>query len=633
MPLTTLAELKVAKDYKADLKTSIVKAKASALPFRYLPAFPLDTGPDPALLIGKLAAPVVKSITGEGLKVKAQGLCRLVGDVLEFEVERGALNDKELTAALKAAGLAARTASVVAKLSDGSSDRERALDLADLGRRLDGLNARLKKLPAGTPELKTLAGIAARLKRHKEHPDEVDTETPQELLNTYEQGLVAVEMRASKAASAARAKDESEVDSGVGTDEDNDARKQRLSAHAKAIDDKLKAPEAAEPQPLADNPAFAQALQAMQAMVKARAEATRWHEAEIKTQQDAEKLLPQAQASVNLLTARADAVQQRIAQCEQAIAQLETDIANASKYTPGVRKKAQADILKHRGDIKKMQGAVATIRADPSFAKLQELETLAHKHGSSRHGAQTGMEMQARRAATGGISPDQADNPHGVSMSRKDEHDADRLSISWGAVKLTWEELPDGKRKVIDRDKVLKSAVLQAETRLAKTRQSSLFHSPELEKQAVDRAMAIVKGQCPWTEIQTAPGVWGPLDTVTVVLGPPKGAVGWGWAVERKVDAKKVLTSANSSLEKFRDGRIDQDALLAELDVVLSTADDGSVPMVKQARVTLKRAGTAWTSLTHFPSAGDAPGWSLEGKTVRATPTGAGVVAPAARLG
>jgi hypothetical protein len=58
-------------------------------------------------------------------------------------------------------------------------------------------------------------------------------------------------------------------------------------------------------------------------------------------------------------------------------------------------------------------------------------------HGTSRHGAQTGLDRQARRAATAeSATPDQAANPGGAVQV-----------LDWNKVKITYTE-EDGKRVV-----------------------------------------------------------------------------------------------------------------------------------------------------------------------------------------
>lgn len=71
--------------------------------------------------------------------------------------------------------------------------------------------------------------------------------------------------------------------------------------------------------------------------------------------------------------------------------------------------------------------------------------------------------------------------------------------------------------------------------------------------------------------------------------------------------------------------------MLKGLDTSFVSADDGSVPLVKEVRVTIGRIGGEWSSITHFPSKGESYGWDLEGKTVRRSATSAEEVAGAFR--
>jgi hypothetical protein len=629
MPLTKLSDVTAFADYKSELKTAAVKARASTLPFRYVAEFAFDAGKKPLLLIGKLPASLLDDMKAQAaaVKVKAQGLCRQNGDTLEFEVEKGAMKDSEIEKALSVAGIAT-AAKVVEALGNAAGAKARTLDSADLVRRLDALTARLAKLRATAPaaQVKVLDGLLARLKAHKGATGGVDSVTTQELLDQFEQGLVAVERKAAIDAAARLAQDEAALD-GSGSEADK-AREARLAAANKQVDDKTARAALPEPGKLTDAPAFAATLKLMQDFMRLTAEATAWHDREIKTQQDAEKKLPDAQAKVDAFNGKLAELETRIQGHEAEIQKQQRAIDGATAYTQGAKRKAEIELAKQQDAIAKLRAQIAKIRSGEAFQNLEKLTREANKHGSARHGAQTGVELQARRAATGGITPDQADNPHGVSGSRVDGAGAARATVKWNKATFHYETQPDGKRKIVNLQEVLKQ--LAEETSIAKTSKSSMFISHVLEKEAVERALAIVKAQCPWTEYLDG-STWKPLDTVTVVLGKPRKLAGWGYAVGRDIDAKKTLVDANQVIERFRDGKIDVDQMLEGLDVSFATAADGSVPLVKEARVTLQRMGNAWSSLTHFPSAGETVGWSLTGRTVRKSAKDAPVVAPACR--
>ena len=631
MPLLTLNDVKVFNNYKAELKTNTVKAKAQTLPFRYVKEFQFDAGKKPLLLIGKLPPTLLADLkkAEATVKVKALGLCRLVGESLEFQVDKGSLVDAESDKALDVAGIA-RPTKVVPALSDGSAAKHAQLDAAALVQRLGTLNERLDKVrsrvPAVAPaQLRELDSLAARLKQHAAGTEKVDSNTSEELLDEFETKLVAVEHADRIAASNQRADDERQLGSG-GADDDA-PRLQRLDAANKQVDAKTTAPKLAEPKPLEENPDYVMAMKTLEVATQMSVAATAWHNKEIKTQQDAEAKLPQAQLLVDALEVKIAAVEAKIVLLNANIVAQGKARDEASKFTPGVAKKATVQIEKDQASIAKLQAQIAKIRSEPAYVALKTLTSQANKHGSARHGAQTGVELQARRTATGGTSPDQPDNPHGTSQPRADGGGAPLNSIKWNKVTVTWEDEPGGKRKVVNKQEVLKN--LAEETHLAKTSKSSMFISHVLEKEAVDRAIAIANGQCPWTEWKDG-DEWKPIDAVTIVLGKPKKLAGWGYAVGRDVDPKKTLVDANAVIEDFRNGKIDQAAMLKGLDTSFATADDGSVPLVKEVRVTLGRMGGAWSSITHFPSAGETVGWNIAGRTVRRSAKAAEEVVPPA---
>jgi len=239
MPLATLAQYKVFNDYKAELKTATVKSKASALPFRYVKEFQFDSVKKPLLLIGKLPPALLTELkeNASTVKIKAQGLCRLVGESLEFEVDKGSLEEDDAGRALSAAGVA-RTPKVVAKLSDGSSAKARELDKSDLVRRLGGLETRLEKLPSSTPVPVTKALQALVLKLRSQTDDDEAPATTQEMLDQLERGLVAVERQVAIAKSKADSEDEAALGNG-GSDEEAQQRAKRLENANKAVDAKV----------------------------------------------------------------------------------------------------------------------------------------------------------------------------------------------------------------------------------------------------------------------------------------------------------------------------------------------------------------------------------------------------------
>ena len=75
-------------------------------------------------------------------------------------------------------------------------------------------------------------------------------------------------------------------------------------------------------------------------------------------------------------------------------------------------------------------------------------------HGTGRHGAQTGLDRQALRAATQGVTPDKQGNKHGVT-----QHTA-----KWNKVTIEYEEKENGEKVIKNRSSVEKSIIAAADT-------------------------------------------------------------------------------------------------------------------------------------------------------------------------
>jgi hypothetical protein len=247
----------------------------------------------------------------------------------------------------------------------------------------------------------------------------------------------------------------------------------------------------------------------------------------------------------------------------------------------------------------------------------------ANKHGTGRHGAQTGLESQAQRIASD-VTPDQAHNEGGTAQ----------LTAQWKTT-IKWTKNPDGTRKITEPAKIV-STVVDELNRTLGTSTSSMFLNPVLEKEAVDRALDIAKNQCKWTEWNDGTN-WKPLLSLTIVVPPPKTAQGYGLSAGKGEGfVKKAATDAAALVKDFETGKIKTiDELMEKLNVQLTPDRTGvGAAMIRHARVVLSRsaANAAWTNKTQFPTP-DAPSWevaknvSLTGRTVRA-PGVAASVAP-----
>lgn len=162
---------------------------------------------------------------------------------------------------------------------------------------------------------------------------------------------------------------------------------------------------------------------------------------------------------------------------------------------------------------------------------------------------------------------------------------------------------------------------------------ASNFLNPELEQEAVDRAVAIAQKQCPWTEVQTD-GRWAPLNSLVVFVGKPAQSMGWNF-VDKPDAAGDTIKVVAEAIAEFCAGKASPDALKGKVGAALLALDElvkgrSKAPMVRSARVMLARSGGRWASVSHYPDrAAMPPGWNIKGKTVRLKADAPGVSAPA----
>lgn len=225
-------------------------------------------------------------------------------------------------------------------------------------------------------------------------------------------------------------------------------------------------------------------------------------------------------------------------------------------------------------------------------------------HGTGRHGAQTGLDRQALRAATQGVTPDRQGNKHGVT-----QHTA-----KWNKVTIEYEEKENGEKVIKNRSAVEKSIIAAADT-IVKSDIGSTWATPVLEREAVKKAIATAKAMQSYLQYEDKNGDWKDFKSLAVTLGKPDTSVGWGYAVER-TGAVVDVAVAKQLLTEFEKGDKTQDELFKDLNVKL-VAKDGGALMIRHAVVVFKRAagGAAWELVTHYPNheltAGDV-GWECE---------------------
>ena len=264
-----------------------------------------------------------------------------------------------------------------------------------------------------------------------------------------------------------------------------------------------------------------------------------------------------------------------------------------------------ADVIKKQAEAQKWQ------------EERLKAEASGEGHGTGRHGAQTGMERQAMRASSQqGVTPDQAGNTAGTAQ----------VTEKWNKVRITYTE-EDGKRVVANRAEVEKEIAASFAGTQYSGGNASMWATPVLEKEAVDRAMQIAAKFKDFTHYATgkvtqADQVADEFTSLTLKLGPPASAPGWGYAVKRD-GAAVPLDDIRTAVSEFEQGKTTLDDMFKKLNVKLvEKAGDGGVKMVPHCLVVLTRAagGGDWKLKTHFPDdrlgSGDV-GWETERNQAR----------------
>lgn len=251
--------------------------------------------------------------------------------------------------------------------------------------------------------------------------------------------------------------------------------------------------------------------------------------------------------------------------------------------------------LKLKATIKEMGDALKW-----QEEQVERTESGENTHGTGRHGAQTGVDRQARRAATGGDAPDSDGNEFGTTQSIK----------TWNGAQIEWEQdATTGKRKVKSRTPVEKS-VADEVIRSFESDKGSSFNTPVLEKAAVDKAIGIMAAK-DWTKIHSNSRGWHDLLSVALVVEAPQGldldgtsyTKSWGYSVSRKEAATMALEAANAVIVEFEKGDINETEMLAQLGIA-KLLDGKALKKIPFATVVLERAniGAAWKSKTHYPN-------------------------------
>ncbi|NVK14260.1 MAG: hypothetical protein HWE35_08775 [Rhodobacteraceae bacterium] len=227
-----------------------------------------------------------------------------------------------------------------------------------------------------------------------------------------------------------------------------------------------------------------------------------------------------------------------------------------------------------------------------------EKEKGGEGHGTGRHGAQTGMERQAMRASSKkGVTPDQPGNVAGTA----------KVTEEWNKVEITYTE-EGGKRVIASKDKTLEEVKNVFSRKQFSGGNTSMWATPVLEKEAFDRAMQIAskfKDFTHWTfgNEASAGNVTQEFKDLTLKLGKPASAPGWGYAFKRDGDAVD-LEDIKAALSDFENGKKTLDQTFKALNVkMVEKAGGDGVKMIPHYRVVLTRSSNNgdWKLKTHFP--------------------------------
>lgn len=622
------------------LRTEIIRSKSRILPFRYFYGHSYDgSSQKNILVIGKTPPATLKAIKKGGAKIKAEGEARLVGKELRL-LSESEVNMARLTKFFKEAKLKFSIAQVNSFEGD-SGDKHHALILAQSKQRFADFKNRLEKLVRAQVTGSDMDNAMTHLGKAKKILEA--GEIPSAHYGKLEEHLdeVAKSLGPLQKKFGAQISDSSE---GATKSESQAETTRRELENIKALD-KVSSFISKKNQT------------SIKTILAAREKALRWQKNEmaemLQDKDEFERLQSEFRTDESAIE---DAIKTANAELEtatDAARTMQASMKDVSGNEQKRRTKKLSELLKPmpriRDEIEKLERSLVELRQTFSTARAQVSK--GDKHGTGRHGAHTGLEQQALRAAAGGTSADQEDNEWGDSRDKAAPEKSTSPASgpnkeSWtmgGEVfELEYEDGVNGERTIKNQSAALanfEKIARKIEARGAKTSTSSNFLSPELEMEAAERAKAVAK-QCVWDETwDDQKNAWVPIDRFFVYVGPPKKirSKGWGHSVVRDRDeegnsvAKMKLVQANKVLNAFRKGKISPDQMMKAMNVSMATEGKGKGATLQPvARVMIDRAGSGWTNTSQYPST-DKPGWSLKGAKVRKSREGGdGVTAPEA---
>ncbi|MGZ5891879.1 MAG: hypothetical protein ACXWJ7_04625 [Caldimonas sp.] len=606
-----LKDLQDKTKYKKALKEELTSLKATPSVFHYFEKFKFDDGKlGPLLLVGDLMRKdLFESVKNTDAPIKARGKCAKAGEKVQFQTELGTLPLDKLKADMSNVD-----SEEVKKL--GGGDAAAPADAALKGAAEAKLGLVTKQFNAikgrvNDEDRKAMHEIFGRVAKAMEAGKygEAITEMKAAELACAKAGNALRQDQADKENAAARSFEESATVAKASLKQatTTEAEVKRLVEEIKSTEQKAGA---AASKKGSTSQANAVKLQSLAKDLKTQLDSARESMSLAQKTKDADQNVLKAMASQLLA------------------AQVTYDLAANTLAAPGK--------LADNAGMKEAQDAISAKVGEMSAAtKFQQEQVKGDGHGTGRHGAQTGIEGQARRVASD-VTPDQEHNPGGTAMRTAQW----KTTIKWKEVEVSpgkmAPERDSGGKRIVDKPAQIVQKVIDEVGNTFATKTSSMFLNPALEHEAVLKAIEIA-GQCTWTQWNKA-GTWTDLTSLTIVVPPPKTAKGYGLAVGRAEGfVKQAAAAAAAHVKDFETGKVKTiDELMKLLNVEIQTDRTGEgAALIPHARVVLERANTGaeWKAKTYFPTA-DPPGWQcakdvpLTGKSVRGPGNGPPVVAP-----
>lgn len=592
------------------------------------------------MVVGKTTPATLKKLKEASGKIRAEGECRLVGDELRLKDDSGKLDPPKMTnlkRVLNEMKISFKP-TLVESFEGGAGARAHAIVLAETKKKLILFATRVAVISNKGGEAKTDADkVEAQLNKLRQAIAK-GADAPQtgkrleEICDAVAKNVAGLE----KKHAGRRVITDEEVATSQKQEQAEELTRLR---NMTAVSDR--AQEATQT--------------AVEHILAARKRALDWQKREMKAFTDNHAAFDRLQTKFR---ADENTMETSLQTAKTALEQARSSYAAAEKLWreetgKNAKKRLHAKLPPLQKKIREAERALATVEEQlktlrKEFSEARALVSAGDKHGTSRHGAHTGLEQQARRAATDGKSADQDGNEWGDSTEKPQPEESsvapsgsDKQRIKFGAeeFEIEWNTDADGKRTIVDEAAVmsrLEEIADGLESRGAKTSTSSNFLSPELEQEAAERAIKVAK-QCVWDEMwDDGKSAWLPIDRFFVYVGPPRKvrSKGWGHSVRRKKDsdgnsvAKMKILQANNILNAFRNVKIDANKMMKALKVEMVASDDGGAILQPVARVMIDKLGSGWTNTSQYPTE-DTPGWSLKGKKVRKSRDGGdGEVAP-----